>query len=440
MSASIFGRIDKEEKERVDELWRTLHSDGRLVGEQIFGDKATLQAVEQSPKSFFEGFASNDAFILANSVFFSKLLVAICPNCSCNKNPDSLKPYLERGVILPLLVDPLAQYNKDLASLIMQYPYIGCKTFKFIKWVKVLESTKSRTLTCPHCFEIKRKKIMDDASRMLLRPDQKRILTQLLIDSFYYLSPPVEPENNVMNELADAANQKNLRGLLSLTGKAGVLDTLRCAQALQAIPAVAYDHLSTVAKATEEIGVSSSMRTAEQLEKKEWALQALNINYDPAMSIEEYLDIILPRKKKVMSLIDALVADRAEGKLLQEINAEIWKINEEMSSSKAIESLTFVTDFVSNNVGILSEMLAGGLLGYSIGNVAGCGLGGVLGAVAGKLVSTRKLVKVSRFPTKTVEWLKEKIESPEEKLLSLILSKDIKVIQIWNLKRKLRKI
>jgi hypothetical protein len=40
-------------------------------------------------------------------------------------------------------------------------------------------------------------------------------------------------------------------------------------------------------------------------------------------------------------------------------------------------------------------------------------------------------------PKKTVEWIKEKFESQEERLFAKLLSTDIPTIQVWSLRKKL---
>jgi hypothetical protein len=89
--------------------------------------------------------------------------------------------------------------------------------------------------------------------------------------------------------------------------------------------------------------------------------------------------------------------------------------------------------------------MIGALAGYSSASVIGCAvpeslstLGGLLGAAVGKVIPSDK-IKVPKPPKKTLEWIKEKIERPEERLLSIVLDKDIKTIQVYLLKKKIRK-
>jgi len=178
------------------------------------------------------------------------------------------------------------------------------------------------------------------------------------------------------------------------------------------------------------------------MEERKWIVKALDIDCNSRMPVEDYLDIIIPRRKKVNRLVDELISNPEKGRILSNIKDEVWKINKEVATSKAVEMLTFSTNFVSENAQILFGMLMGGLIGYSSGSFLACGLGSTAGLGAGlveKLVAKHGVFRISKYPRKTMEWIKEKIENPEEKLLSLMLSKDIRTIQVWALRRKLKK-
>jgi hypothetical protein len=100
-----------------------------------------------------------------------------------------------------------------------------------------------------------------------------------------------------------------------------------------------------------------------------------------------------------------------------------------------------MTDFISDNVRIVTAIMLGGILGYASGSFAGCGLGGIGGAGTGAAsrFMKNKPFKTPNLPKKTRQWLASKIESPQEKLMSVMLAKDIKTIQVYQLKKKLKR-
>lgn len=438
-----FERIDKKEKAKVEELHRIFESGKPLMPDDIFESKSITEIVEERPLSICYSFDEANATLPLNSLLFSHILVTICPKCGCVKNPELLEPYLEKELVLPILSHPLSHFSSDFANLVIQHPYIGVYTLFFLRSAMAFSSYKGYPVLCPHCFDEYRERIFKKLSEIKGDTKKTRYAQGLLRDvTFPILAPPGQPQSEILKQIEEAIDQKNLELLGPLTHKTTVLETLRMARIFEATPQVAQRDLSNIGNTLSKMGISLAPETFEQIKEKEWALKALSVDYNPKMPIEDYLDIVLPRRKKINSLVNELILNKGKEKRFSNINDEIWEINREISYSKAVETLTFLTDFVFDNAKILFGIVAGGLVGYSSGSFMGCGLGsmgGLVSGMIGRLVSKRLDFKVPKHPKKTIEWLKEKIESPEERLLSILLSKDIKVIQTWALRRKLER-
>lgn len=438
-------RIDKREEEKCERLWQALQSGENITSLEIFESKSVANMLEEEPLSIQPSFRETSVALPMNCLLFSKILVTICPMCSCSGNPKLLRPYLEREMVLPILTFPLQHYNADFANLIIKYPYIGAETYLFVKEAHAFTSPLGRkSYMCPHCFGEDCEKILKRLSETIRDKKKAESAIEYLKDvTFPYLTPTLDQESQILQEIQAAVDGKRLDLLYPLTRKASLLETLRMSQAFEAIPHVAHEDLSNIAETTRKIGLSLDTEIAKQIAERELVVKALNIDYDPAMPLEDYLDIIVPRRKKINSLVNELILSKDRDKKLSKLNDEIWEINEEISSSKAIETLTFLTDFVSDNAKILFGMLLGGLIGYSSASFAGCGLGSSLGGLSSaafqKVVSKYEVFKIPKYPKKTLEWLKEKIEGPEERLLAMMLSKDIRVIQTWAVRKKLKK-
>lgn len=433
-------RIDKEEEEKVKMLWKTLESRKRLTAAEIFESKTIAKIVEEKPLSFNYSFRESNATLPLNCLLYPQVLVTICRGCDCNRKPELLRPYLERQMVLPILTHPLEEFDSDFADLIVQYPFIGVYTLNFIRDAQIFTSPERQAL-CPHCYEESANRILKKVSETAgeHKKEAKNLLDKT---TFFLLSPAFEQEFQILKEIENAVDQRNLELVTPLTSKACVLHTLRMSQIFEAIPQVSYEYLDYISETIPKMGLSIDTPITEQIEEKEWAVKALNLDYNPSMVVDEYLDIISPRRDKINSLVNEVITKKESGEALSKINDEIWEINREISSSKAIESLSFFTNFVSDNTKILFGMLAGGLIGYTSGSITGCGLGtfgGFVSGMVGELISKRIALKVPKYPKKTLEWLKAKIEGPEERLLSIMLSKDIKIIQTWALRRKLKK-
>lgn len=444
MSKNARERIDKRERERINKVSQAFDDGKHVTWPEVFDSEVIPKILLEQPFSFIEGFYEEDVLLPVNCLLFPRILVTICIHCDCNNNPELIKPYLERQMILPILNSPLSYFKPDFADLIAQYPYIGAETFRFLKYVQLVTSEEAqRGSLCPHCFDEHCEGILKKISKINLDPKKTNYAKGLLEGTtFPSLSPTYPQEFQILREIEDVIDKKNIELLYPLTNKAIVLHTLRSSQIFNAIPQVSQKDLSNIAEILRKIELPLDPTIIDQIEEKRWAAEALNIDYNPKMPVEDYLDIIQPRRNKINSLLSELMLSEEKNQQLTRIDDEVWKINEEISSSKALESLTFLTSFVSDNAKFLFAMLLGGLIGYSSASFAGCGLGSVGGlasATLGKLISKHVPFKVPKYPKRTLEWVKEKIESPEERLLSIMLSKDIKVIQAWTLERKLKK-
>jgi len=436
-------RTDRKERKRIDSLAKSIDDGKEITSAEIFDSEIIPRFLEERPLSFIDGFRKENPMFPVNCLLFSKVLVTICPHCSCNENAELIEPYLERQLILPILTAPLSYFETRFADLVVQYPYVGPHAFNFIKWIQALASEENTPEMCPHCFGERAERILKKISESKLNQRSKDYAKGLLEQTtFPLLTPTASQETEILSHVEEAVDQEDIRLLSLLAHKAQKLHSLRSSQIFAAIPEVAQDDLSNIDRILQKSELSIDPSVADQIEEEKRIIEALNIDYNPELPVEDYLDIVLPRKKKINSLLDDLISGKGKDQRISEITDEVWRINEEISSSKAIESLTFLTNFVSNNAKILFGMLIGGLIGYSSGSFAGCGLGGIGGIVSGifgKYVSKRAGLKVPKYPRRTIEWIREKIESPEERLLSIMLAKDIRVIQTWALRKRLKK-
>lgn len=367
-------------------------------------------------------------------------MVEICAGCDCNSNPELIKPYLERGVVLPILTLPYNYYNPHLLDVIVKYPHIGFHSFWTYRFVKsTSEESKNAHVYCPHCFDEDCDKLLADISKMHMDKSRKSKIMNLLENVvFAQLNPPRDQELRIFNQIKDAVKQKKFQLIYNLGYEANLLNGLRVANNFSAVPQVDQHDMEQTIKISEDLNISLPENVTDEIQNKEWAVKALDLVYNPKMPIEEYLDVILPRKRKINVLLSEMISKGSENK---QLNDELWKINQEVCSSKSLETITCLTNFISNNSSILFGMLTGALIGYFSGDFLSCGLGSMGGLASGfaaKVASKYKSFKVPRYPKKTMEWIKSKIEGPEYKILSLMLSKDTKIIQAWALQEKIK--
>lgn len=445
MSKAIFREIDKKEMGRFEQLYKAAEKEEKIAPEEIFGSEVIPDILKEKPLSFVPYFRENDPSIPLNCLLFSRILVDICPSCSCNQKPELIKPYLERGMILPLLAGPLGAYNPKFAEIVIQYPYVNALAYDYLKVEQTYALDKHNIGTCPHCFELTCKRILKKLSKSNLSKSRLDNLRETLLQTtFPTLDPTLGQESQMIKEIEAVIDKGRIELLAPILDKIEIYDELKVSRTFSAIPRVNENDLLNISKISRSMGLADVTSIAAQVEEKIHVAKALGIEYNPNTPIEDYLDTIQPRRKKVNSLINGFISTNKEnrGKRLLELNDALWTINKEISTSKAIESLTFFTDFVSNNAQIVLGVLIGGLIGYSSASFAGCGLGtvgGLSSGFLGKLVSKHAGLRVPKLPKTTIEWLKEKIESPEERLLSMLLSKDVRTIQVWSLRKKLKR-
>ena len=429
-----FEQIDKKEDKRINDLWDSFYSDEKIADADVFDNETVPIILKEKPLAFWGSFRTANPGLPLNCLLFPRTLVSICPGCDCSQEPELIKPYLERELILPLLTHDLARYPRGFSELVIQYPYVGVQSYSFFVGSKYIE--EGSVLLCEHCFDER----CDEISKILLETYKDKKTAEMLKNVvFPDLSLAGHAELQILKEVRDAVFQNNLEFIDPLMHKASLLNALRTAQAFKAIPQVDQEDLNNITNALGKFAVSTNQEII-QAREKESVIQALNLDYHPKLSIEDYLDIVVPRRKKINSLVNDLISS-GKGEGIAKINDELWKINRELASSKTLESLTFLTNFVFDNAKILSSMFAGALIGYHAASFLGCGVGSLGGLAGGMLekLTKHKPFKIAKYPRKTMEWIKTKLEEPEEKLLSILLSKDIKVIQMWALTQRLKK-
>lgn len=436
MSKGHFLRIDKKERARLSKLEIELRRKNSVSLTEVFDSEEIPSFLEQQPLSHRDAFRSSDVTIPLNCVIFAKTVFNICPGCECVRNPKLLLPYLERELILPVLYGPLSAYREEFAKTVIQYPYVSSYAHDFMK----LYAFKDSPVLCPHCFSKEWKEIARGVARMSMgKAEERALLFSLQHIALPSLEPPYQAESAVIDEIRQSVRLRNVSITKRLVSKADVLGRLRDSSVYQAIPSVSQDDLSRILDMSRNFGLQLESDVAQQMEDSAWIMRSLNLEYNPAMSVEEYLDIMLPRRQKIVALANRFAQKQSDERQRKSLQDEIWRINREVASSKSIETLSFVTDFVSENIAIILGMLIGGMLGYGSASFSGCGVGAGAGAVVSRLAKN-KSIKVPKTPKKTKEWVEARIENAQERLLSTLLAKDLQVVQVYRLRKKLKKV
>ncbi len=352
------------------------------------------------------------------------------------KNPSLIRPYLERDVILPVLSENLKFYSPAFLNLIVQYPYMSNQARFFFKY-----HSHTDFRACPDCYNKLWPMMLSKIRKSRLDQKQKESIIRLFKnETKSALAGPCAGELIILDQLIKAVDDEDLKSIKAISNKGVLLSSLRFAAALNAIPQVNRSHLPNVKRLSSELGCIDS-KFIEHAKEEELMAKVLKIDYNPKMPIDDYLDIILPRRKKISELINRVLEQNNKENYISQVNDALWAINKEVNSSKSLETLNFVSELVSSNAGLISSLIVGAAIGFSSANLLGCGLGSAGGAAAGiasKKVAQHGKLKIPKYPTRTKEWLKAKLESPQERLISILLCKDLNAIQIWSLRKKLQ--
>jgi hypothetical protein len=436
-----FAKIDKMESDRITDIQKRFDKGEAIESAEIFQSSEINKLIQRGSTLYTSSFAQAIETMPASCLFHPRILIEICTACSCVKYPDVLKPYLDRNLVLPVLTTSLAQFPSNFAEMITQRPYISVQSYNFIRssWYRSDwgEEKKDEEAVCPHCFSVQKNRILSKINNNADKTTSAYMKEYVEYCAFPILHPVSMLNFRLLNYIEEAVDNKNFSIIPNVTNYAVTCNTLRLSSMLNSMPQVAS---SDVINIKSELSKLDLENRSNEIDVKMNALQALGLDYNPKLSVPEYLDIILPRREKVNALVDNLLAGNNKDKVLSNINDQIWKINSELSSSKKIEMLTYSSDFVFDNAGVLFSLLVGGIIGYGYGSSIGCGVGSGLGSLGGYVGSkvAKKRLKLPKYPKKTAEWLKEKVENPQERILATALSKDIKAIQVWNIKRKLK--
>jgi len=166
----------------------------------------------------------------------------------------------------------------------------------------------------------------------------------------------------------------------------------------------------------------------------------LSISYNRGVDLREYLDIVVPRRKTIASIVSGVLSDGKGSRDLIEVQEEIEEINSQvrkLSGSALANIHDYSTNLMLGNGGIIAKCIVAAALGFAFGGpFAMVGASASTGLVT--KLSTEGHLPAMRFPKgrKIVEVL----EPGYQKLLAYTLRKNFKDVQLWALQSKLGKI
>ena len=429
MSKSKFIEIDEKEAKRIDELDTEFENRKDVSLATLFDSELIPKIVKKEPRIFQD--CPDQLNLPINCLLYERVYCTIYTNCDSALDPQLIKPYLERGLLLPILASPLSSYKTAFSELITNYPYVSCYTFDLLRFYEDMDYDAEGGL-CEQHLENEKNLIYHDLS---LQVKDKKQFKKLKSRLEYYFFPKLEPvfgvEAQTIYNLHNEIKKNQLKAIEPLMQRAELLQQLRNSQVFKAIPQTNGDYLTDTQSQIEKLNCRGILELEKEFITKDWIANTLGINYNYKMPVEQYLDYIIPRKKKINNLLND-IAKNQSGNSIKSIKDEIWKINNEIENSKAIETWTFLVNLTQKNWKVVLGLIIGSLIGSNSGN--GCSVDP--NEIKNK-IPEKSALKIPDYPKKTVEWLKEKLEDPSEKIIAKMLSQELKTIQVWNIRKRL---
>jgi hypothetical protein len=115
----IARKIDEKEEARIDNLVDELFSGKEIDQVELFGNETIPKMLKETPLSYFNSFYGVYDKLPINCLLYPKIIIYVCPYCPCVSNTSLIKPFLERGIVLPVLSYPLKSYKPEFVNLVL---------------------------------------------------------------------------------------------------------------------------------------------------------------------------------------------------------------------------------------------------------------------------------------------------------------------------------
>lgn len=436
MNKQFLTRLSRSEIARVREVLRTHQRslDLRL----LFRDVSLYDAVETGSRTYLGGY---DSRVLPSvGLFYDHVLLEICPLCNCVAEPRLLEPFLERKLAIPVLRAPYEEYSAEFAEIVLQYPHLSSAEFSSFRNLCLQYEQGATSWVCDHCVgQFKRKCV--SAAESFPNAKAKARLRKIVADVFSDLYPFGHHEALLVQELESTLTKGDLSATLQVLSLAGCVEWFRTAQAYSAVPQISLDKLEAVDRAIKKNPLLE--RRYDITEINQSVLQGLRLSYNPSIPLETYLDIVLSRRDKIRGLVSDIVekSKPSSEAFYSNLQRETERVNEEvrsLRSSKRTRLLEFATSFLSDNRTVITGCLSGAAIGLKELGPIGCVAGSWLGSVGAEFLRKKARIKMPMQTNDIKRAMATAVEPVYEQLLSRYLSKNLGIVQVWQLQRRVR--
>lgn len=373
--------LDKMDHERWnspggDEFF---HASSETLRSTYFGD--VINKMFQKSVTLLSG----HTFDLPNNFapflyFHDSIAVEICPGCPPAENPQTLKPYLDRGLITVFATSHFSNYNPEFQKLAYNYSeyFVGRSSYFIFKQYSLNEHPMHKPVSeggeCIHCTAIDKTNSALDK----LSDSNKAYFSNI---ANYISGIPTIEVVSATDLFLDTISKPTPESIRELDTTVNLMYYLSSSNSLNAMPQV----------------------DSKFLNSSELFLEPLRISHNEEIDLEQYLDLV----KDFKGTLSPEIIPKNKDKIL----SQVIKINEEVNKIQSSNRLP-LADFLSNIVMALPSVIT---------RIATQGTYGAEGTYQEPL----KNFKSERF------------SEIKTKILSKYYGVSKTGIQIWNIRRKL---
>jgi len=419
--------IDKDESGRIDEFSNRWNIEKSIDVEDIFKHKNLINAINND-NALIGSF--DEKQILSSVPFYSAIFVQVCPKCSCVKNPDLLKPYLNSNVVIPILTDHYSEFAKQFVMEIIRYPHISFREFDFYRFSELWKLESQHT--CNHCVQKRIQKIKDFVNKK--GGDDQLIFMTNQIENL--LRPYAGRDINLLDMVVSAILNDNSELLHQILDLSYSINTIRSAQAFHSACSMPFD----VFNICQEKLISSMTKSFEKdiQNVRNMVTSGLSLSIPKEMSVDKYLEIVLRHQQKIRETIDFIIERASSGtgeisystliQIIAEVNDDIRKAQQ----TKRYTAYKAAVGFASGNKTMIAFLLLAGALGLT-GNFFGCGAS----TLAGPFLQKFGKIKTDKSINELQDIIRQSVEPATNTLIAEYLGMSIEQVQVWRVWKEL---
>ncbi|HEX6368298.1 MAG TPA: hypothetical protein VF006_05165 [Longimicrobium sp.] len=428
MNVAQIERHTRTELERVSGLKATY--EGAPIPESaIFQYSAVVKGINET-KALQPGFSVER--VLAALPFTPKLFTFICPSCA--GKPDAITPFLEAGVLVPVLRADYDLYDPRFVSLVLKHPHVSLQEWDAYRWHKLryAEGADPASTT----------EITKQINALLNRVSRRKNAAaqgELIRDIYLSLRPYVGPDPELVDELSSAIERKDLPTAVRISRLSVAVDQVRSAMLINADLDIRAEELALLHEMLPSFG-DASQRHAIQITRERLA-DGLGLTIPEGMAPDKYLEIVLAHRESLQRIYQAAVdnehgrmdADRAVGDYIATLNEEIRTAERSMRGKVLRASVSLVR----SNKTLAAATLAGVTLGL-LASFATCTVAAGT-RLARKWGERRPKIRIDPAVSAVGEEIGAELAEPViQRALSLYYGMSMPAVRVWRLQRDLQ--